>query len=179
MHVTLPLTALLLAYALILTLSRAALPPPGDLDAHPRPPRQVRPRRTARLHHAHPPRIAPGGHSLSPSPHLALALALRLPALTVFPTPTLTLAPSLTLAPPHPSPEPHRSPEPHPSPKPKQVAAYNVALYLASAAVTRLVSNDAAVRAAFGGVVWVLIPHTQSRILSIAATCLFVPLGTP
>ena len=59
------------------------------------------------------------------------------------------------------------------------MAAYNVALYLASATVTRLVSNDAAVRAAFGGVVWVLIPHTQSRILSIAATCLFVPLGTP
>ena len=168
MRVTFPLTGLLLAYALILTLSRAALPPPGDLDAHPRPPRQVRPRRTARLLRAYPPRIAPGGHSLSPNPHLALALALALALPNCFPNTN-----------PHPSPVPHPSPEPHPSPKPKQVAAYNVALYLASAAVTRLVSNDAAVRAAFGGVVWVLIPHTQSRILSIAATCLFVPLGTP
>jgi len=56
---------------------------------------------------------------------------------------------------------------------------YNAALYVSSAAIARLVSNDADVREAFGGVVWVLIPHTQSRILSIAATCLFVPLGTP
>ena len=174
MRATFPLTGLLLAYALILTLSRAALPPPGDLDAHPRPPRQVRPRRTARLHRAYPPRIAPGGHSLSPNPHLALALALALARPNCFPNPSPHPSPV-----PHPSPNPHPSPEPHPSPKPKQVAAYNVALYLASAAVTRLVSNDAGVRAAFGGVVWVLIPHTQSRILSIAATCLFVPLGTP
>ena len=75
MRVTFPLTGLLLAYAPILTLSRAALPPPGDRDAHPRPPRQVRPRRTARLRGAYPPRVAPGGHALSPNPHLALALA--------------------------------------------------------------------------------------------------------
>ena len=59
------------------------------------------------------------------------------------------------------------------------VGAYNAALYAAAGAVTRFVSNDADVRAAFGGVVWVLIPHTQSRILFIAATCLFVPLGKP
>ena len=35
MRATFPLTGLLLAYALIPTLSRAALAPPGDLDAHP------------------------------------------------------------------------------------------------------------------------------------------------
>ena len=65
----------------------------------------------------------------------------------------------------------------HPNPNPNQVAAYNAALCVSSAAITRLVSNDADVREAFGGMVWVLVPHTQSRILSIAATCLFVPLG--
>jgi hypothetical protein len=86
-----------------------------------------------------------------PNPHLALAILIAF-----TPTPTLTLAPN-----------------------PNQVSAYNAALYIASAAVTRLVSNDADVREAFGGVLWVLIPHTQSRILSIAATCLFVPLGKP
>ena len=57
------------------------------------------------------------------------------------------------------NPNPHQHPHPHPHHTCIQV------------------SNDADVREAFGGMVWVLVPHTQSRILSIAATCLFVPLG--
>ena len=59
------------------------------------------------------------------------------------------------------------------------VAAYNVALLAASGAVTHAVSNDEAVRDAFGAILWVLLPHMQTRILSICPICLFVPLGKP
>ena len=59
------------------------------------------------------------------------------------------------------------------------VAAYNVALLAASGAVTHAVSNDEAVRDAFGAILWVLLPHMQTRILSICSMCLFVPLGKP
>mmetsp|Transcript_25771 Transcript_25771/g.82672 ORF Transcript_25771/g.82672 Transcript_25771/m.82672 type:complete len:260 (+) Transcript_25771:1092-1871(+) len=59
------------------------------------------------------------------------------------------------------------------------VAAYNAALLAASGAVTHAVSNDEAVRDAFGAILWVLLPHMQTRILSICSMCLFVPLGKP
>ena len=44
------------------------------------------------------------------------------------------------------------------------VAAYNVALLAASGAVTHAVSNDEAVRDAFGAILWVLLPHMQTRL---------------
>jgi len=60
------------------------------------------------------------------------------------------------------------------------VAVVNAALVGASAlGVLTFVSNDAAVRQAFGTVAWLLLPHAQTRVLAIVGSCLFIPLGRP
>eukprot|EP00405_Crypthecodinium_cohnii_P013691 CAMPEP_0206453460 /NCGR_PEP_ID=MMETSP0324_2-20121206/20556_1 /ASSEMBLY_ACC=CAM_ASM_000836 /TAXON_ID=2866 /ORGANISM="Crypthecodinium cohnii, Strain Seligo" /LENGTH=528 /DNA_ID=CAMNT_0053923749 /DNA_START=22 /DNA_END=1608 /DNA_ORIENTATION=- len=56
------------------------------------------------------------------------------------------------------------------------VAISNVALLIWKDAFCHLVSNDAAVREWLDKILWVLVIHTQTRILSINASVLFVPL---
>ena len=57
------------------------------------------------------------------------------------------------------------------------VALTNVPLLIWSARLSALVSNDPEVQSYFSQIAWVLVIHTQTRILSINAGCLFVPIG--
>ena len=57
------------------------------------------------------------------------------------------------------------------------VAVTNVPLLLFPRAISRVISNDAEVRGYFEQLVWVLVLHMQTRILSINLSQLFIPMG--
>ncbi|CAE8681841.1 unnamed protein product [Polarella glacialis] len=57
------------------------------------------------------------------------------------------------------------------------IAVSNVFLFIFQDGLCKMVSNDEAVREWLGKIVWVLTIHTQTRILSINASFLFIPLG--
>jgi len=57
------------------------------------------------------------------------------------------------------------------------VAVSNIFLFIFQDGLCKMVSNDEAVREWLGKIVWVLTIHTQTRILSINASFLFIPLG--
>ena len=57
------------------------------------------------------------------------------------------------------------------------VAIFNIPLLLFPGAVAEVVSNDPQVRAAFKSLVWVLVVHSQTRILSILSYSILIPVG--
>lgn len=61
------------------------------------------------------------------------------------------------------------------------VALLNVPLLTEAGAnaLSRLLSNDPDVVKWFGGLVWVLVAHTQSRIVDLTCASLLVPMGWP
>merc|ERR1712093_165381 len=56
------------------------------------------------------------------------------------------------------------------------VAVTNVPLRLFPRAISNVISNDPEVRGYFEQLVWVLVMHTQTRILSINLSQLFIPM---
>eukprot|EP00457_Paulinella_chromatophora_P004936 gb/GEZN01004949.1/.p1 GENE.gb/GEZN01004949.1/~~gb/GEZN01004949.1/.p1 ORF type:complete len:584 (-),score=60.52 gb/GEZN01004949.1/:76-1827(-) len=57
------------------------------------------------------------------------------------------------------------------------VAATNIPLLVYSDSLSKLISNDPEVAAWFRDIVWVLALHSQTRISSINAQSLFIPMG--
>ena len=57
------------------------------------------------------------------------------------------------------------------------VAATNVPLLLFPRAISHVISNDPDVREWFEKILWVLVMHTQTRIMSINLSQLFIPMG--
>ena len=57
------------------------------------------------------------------------------------------------------------------------VAAFNLPLLLGASAVARIVSNDLEVQHWFERLIWVLVLHSQTRVMSLNALATFIPMG--